>query len=181
MSKPSPVFDKNPGVVEPEYAIRVLLIDEEGPLAESCLKVLVHEGYGVRTCSRGLEARAILQREAFDVVLIDAHLSQMSALSIMGECLNNHPETRVILMSGNSSVEASIAALKAGAWSYLAKPFSADHLKILLARARHEILTAYANAETPLPDDTARPNEEYALLGRSPAFMRLIQLRLQSC
>ena len=173
MSSPQPSLDEL-RAFESEDAVRVLLVDEERSLAETCLKVLANEGYEVRICTRGFEARSIVQHERYDVVLLDAHLSQASSQAIMADCLSNHPQTRLVLMSSNSSAEGSIAALNAGAWSYLPKPFSADHLRVLLARARHE-LEAEREKER-LDTGSGLPDEEFALLGRSPAFMRVIQL-----
>jgi DNA-binding NtrC family response regulator len=177
MSKLSRDVDESREAIDRRDPIRVLLVDEERPLADSCVMLLVNEGYQVRTCHRALEARALVQRETFDVVLLDAEMSQMAARSIMMECLDTSPDTRVIVMSGSSSVERSIETLNAGAWSYLAKPFSADHLRILMGRARHEILTGRDGGHRQgISGSPGGASADFTLLGRSPAFMRLIQL-----
>src|SRR5690606_22868427 len=57
--------------------IRILIVDDERTLCESCSSVLELEGYDVTTCSRGEEALEVLRRRAFDIVLIDLYMSQV--------------------------------------------------------------------------------------------------------
>jgi DNA-binding NtrC family response regulator len=80
------------------------------------------------------------------------------------------------MMTGNPSVESSLAALRAGAWDYLPKPFTATHLQLLCGRAAHTVSVARENRDA--RGDTAKtPNAETrGLIGRSPALLKAIEL-----
>ena len=158
-------------------ALRVLVVDDEQTLRASCSSVLQYDGYDVVTCGRGDEAREVLQRTAFDIVLVDLNMSQVSGMELLRTCLEVKPDTIVIVMTGNANVESSIEAMRAGAWDYLPKPFTATHLQVLLGRARHTL----AVSQERVTRDVARDREyghskSVPLLGRSPAFLKTIQL-----
>jgi DNA-binding NtrC family response regulator len=122
--------------------IRVLIVDDEQTLGESCASVLSVEGFDVKYCSRAHEAQSLLKRQAYDIVLLDLHMTQVSGMQLLAECLEAKPDTIAIIMTGNPSVETSIEALRKGAWDYLPKPFAASHLQILLGRAAHAVVVA---------------------------------------
>src|SRR5690606_10330092 len=62
---------------EVKSTIRVMIVDDEATLRESCASVLSVEGYDVTTCGSGHEALTILKRRQFDIVLLDLHMSQV--------------------------------------------------------------------------------------------------------
>src|SRR5882762_8737616 len=132
---------------EAKARVRILVVDDEHTLRESCAAVLRHEGYDVTVSSRGQDALELLKRRAFDVVLVDLYMSQVDGLALLRAALGtNHDtivivslgtnhDTIVIVMTGNPSVESSVEALRQGAFDYLPKPFSASHLQVLIGRA----------------------------------------------
>ena len=114
--------------------VRILVVDDEHTLRESCAGVLRHEGYDVTVCSRGQDALDLLKRRAFDVVLVDLYMTQVDGLALLRAALGTNHDTIVIVMTGNPSVESSVEALRQGAFDYLPKPFSASHLQVLIGR-----------------------------------------------
>src|SRR5881296_3678017 len=123
-------------------SIRILVIDDERTLRESCLSVLEAEGYNVTLCGRGTEARETLKRRAFDIALVDWFMGEVPGSELLHIALTTNPGTIVIIMTGNPSVASSLEALQAGAWDYLPKPFSGTQLQILIGRAAHAVLVA---------------------------------------
>ncbi|HEV2748975.1 MAG TPA: sigma-54 dependent transcriptional regulator [Gemmatimonadales bacterium] len=162
---------------EAKARVRILVIDDEHTLRESCAAVLRHEGYDVTIASRGQEALELLKRRAFDVVLTDMFMSQVDGLTLLRTALGTNHDTIVIVMTGNPSVESSVEALRQGAFDYLPKPFSASHLQILIGRAVHTLLVA---RETREQQDTQGRGQTAAdkitMLGTAPAFRRAIEL-----
>jgi CheY-like chemotaxis protein len=122
--------------------IEVLIVDDDDTLRESCASVLGAEGFSVTVSGRGAEATALVKRRRFDIVLLDLHMAQVSGMDLLRWCLDAFPETLAIIMTGDPSVESSLEALRAGAWDYLPKPFSASHLQILIGRAAHTVVVA---------------------------------------
>jgi CheY-like chemotaxis protein len=71
--------------------IRVLVVDDEHTLRESCASVLRLEGYDVSVCGRGQEALDTVQRCPFDVALIDLYMTQVDGLSLLRAVLATNP------------------------------------------------------------------------------------------
>ena len=158
-------------------SIRILILEDEHTLRESCQSVLVHEGYDVTTCGRSEEARELVQRRTFDIVLMDLYLPKVAGLEMLEFFLQANPEALVIVMTGNPSVESSVSALRAGAWDYLPKPFTASHLQILCGRAAHTVRIAReSETEQGANDKKNESTEKLGLIGRSPTLLRAIEL-----
>jgi DNA-binding NtrC family response regulator len=123
-------------------SIDVLIIDDEHSLRESCGSLLRTEGFAVSLCGRGDDALQLVRTRRFDIILLDLYMSRVQGLEIMEAAIAARPGTLVIVMTGNPSVESSVKALRAGAWDYLPKPFSAMHFQVLLGRAAHAVIVA---------------------------------------
>ena len=162
---------------EVKAATRILVVDDEHSLRESCANVLSLEGYDATVCGRGDEALDMLRRRAFDVILVDLYMAQVDGMTLMRSALKINPATLVIVMTGDPSIDSSIEALRQGAWDYLPKPFSAAHLQVLVGRAAHFVATARTSHE-PLPEQEQKPalGDKPTLLGSTPAFRKAIEL-----
>ena len=162
---------------EAKARVRILVVDDEHTLRESCAAVLRHEGYDVTVCSRGQEALDLLKRRAFDLVLVDLYMSQVDGLTLLRTALGTNRDTMVIVMTGNPSVESSVEALRQGAFDYLPKPFSASHLQVLIGRAVHTLLVARETREQrDTLDQLQVHSDKITLLGTAPSFRRAIEL-----
>src|ERR1700683_210699 len=151
--------------------LRILLVDDDRTLREGCASVLQLDGLQGATTGRGDEAIDLLKRRRFDIVLVDLYLTPIGGMDILRAALEAHRDTIVIVMTGNPSVASSIEALRAGAWDYLPKPFSAQHLQILLGRASHAV--SVSRETRALRTEMAERHgnsDKIMLLGISPAF-----------
>jgi DNA-binding NtrC family response regulator len=157
--------------------IRILIVDDEHTLRESCASVLRQEGYDVTVSGRGQEALEVLKRRAFDIVLVDLYMPQVGGLALLRAALATNRDTLVVVMTGNPSVDSNVEALRQGAFDYLPKPFSATHLQILIGRAVHTHLVARETREQEgeLERQHVRSGK-ITLLGTAPAFRRVIEL-----
>src|SRR5690606_38106411 len=88
-------------------SIRILIVDDEHTLRESCASVLGLDGFSVSVCGNGNEAQTMLKRREFDIVLLDLHMSQVTCLALLETCLEAHPDSSAIIMSGNSWLDSS--------------------------------------------------------------------------
>jgi len=162
---------------ELKASIRVLIVDDERTLRESCASVLQYEGYQVSMCGRGDEAREQLKRTAFDIVLLDLYMTETPGMKLLRTCLDAHPNTIAIMITGNPSVESSLEALRAGAWDYLPKPFAGTHLQILIGRAAHAVAVARESEAQRVAFVREHGNSDLlTVLGAAPAFRRAMDL-----
>ncbi len=165
---------------EQRSSIEVLIVDDEHSLRESCASLLNTEGFQVTVSGRGSEALELVQRQRFDILVLDLYMTQASGQQIMRAALEFSPDSLVIVMTGNPSVESSIAVLREGAWDYLPKPFSASHFQVLIGRAAHAVVVAResrkanekSNGKGADPTQFSAGNE--VLLGQSKAFRDLL-------
>jgi len=160
-------------------SIQVLVVDDEHTLRESVASILRTDGFPVTVVGRGEEALELLQRRRFDIILLDLYLPKISGLKVLEAALAEAPDTIVIVMTGNPSVESSIEALRSGAWDYIPKPFSATHLKILMGRAAHTVMVS-RESESERQGEEVTPGEGHSdrvvLLGTSRAFRQVVDL-----
>jgi DNA-binding NtrC family response regulator len=162
---------------EVKASIKILIVDDERTLRESCASVLKSEGYHVTLAGRGEEALSLVKRRPFDLVLVDLFMPQVPGLEILNAALEASRDTLVVVMTGNPSVTSSIEALRMGAWDYLPKPFSATHLQVLIGRASHAILKSREAAD--LREQVMRQHshsDSHAIIGISPTFRRAVEL-----
>ncbi len=170
---------RDPLSIPPEVkaSIRILLVDDERTLRESCASVLQSDGFSVTLAGRGEEALDLVKQRRFDIILVDLYMSGVPGLQILKEALAAHPDTIVVVMTGNPSVTTSIEALRAGAWDYLPKPFSATHLQVLIGRASHAV-RGNREADRLRQQILKQGSQDSgpALIGISPLFRKAVEL-----
>ena len=180
----SPVISSGPDLelVAIERALRgsieVLVIDDEHSLRESCASLLRTEGFSVTVCGRGDDALRLVRSRPFDIVLLDLYMTHVEGIEIMEAAVDTHAGTLVIVMTGNPSVESSVKALRAGAWDYLPKPFSATHFQILVGRAAHAVVVARESerAEADRRGSARSFSDQVPIYGQSAALRKVIDL-----
>lgn len=162
---------------EVKESIRILVVDDERTLRESCASVLQMDGYTVTLAGKGEEALEYVRNRRFDIVLVDLYMSQVSGLEILRAALDANRDTIVVVMTGNPSVTTSIEALRAGAWDYLPKPFSATHLQVLVGRASHAVMVSReaSDLRQQLFQQQSH-SDNIALIGISPVFRKAVEL-----
>jgi len=134
--------DGNPLALDPEVlrTIRLLVVDDEPSILESCETVLSAEGYEVVLERRAEEALRRVRAQEYDIVLIDQNMPNVHGLDILAEVRKRNPDTLAIVMTGHATAESSVRAMQAGAWDYLPKPFTATQLLVLVGRAAYTLL-----------------------------------------
>lgn len=174
---PPPVAEDLAITAEDKASARILVIDDDRTLRESCKSVLELDGYRIEVCGRGGEALELVRRRTFDIVLTDLYMTEVSGMELLEATLTARPGTIVIMMTGNPSVASNVEALRAGAWDYIPKPFSATHLQIVIGRALHTILVAReSGAQREQLEKRDSTTEKITVLGLSPAFRSAIDL-----
>ncbi len=114
---------------------RLLLIEDDPGTSSALRKVLEEEGYVVTTCGRGDEGLRLAESRPCDLVLTDLRLPGLSGLDLVRELHRARPKLPIILMTAHGTTDTAIEAMKFGACEYLVKPFEADELLDLTAKA----------------------------------------------
>lgn len=118
---------------------KLLIVDDERIALRNLEHVMKKEGYDVVATQSGAQALAWLERQSFDVVLTDWRMEKVDGLEILDRCRKRHPDTEVILITGYATLESAVAAMKRGAFYYLAKPFRLEEVRKVVAEAMEKV------------------------------------------
>ena len=108
--------------------LRVLVIDDESVICEACRLVLGEKGHGVDRCLTGRAGLLAIERNPYDLILLDMKLPDIDGTEILKTVRQKTPAPCVIVMTGYSTMSNALQAMKLGAADYLAKPFTDDEL-----------------------------------------------------
>ncbi|MBX3187056.1 MAG: sigma-54-dependent Fis family transcriptional regulator [Labilithrix sp.] len=137
------------GTADDASAIRALVVDDDALLRSALARLLKQRGLEVQTASNGCEALELLEREPFDVVLSDALMPEMSGLALLESIRANNILTEVIVMTARATETMSAQAAKAGAYSFITKPFrSNEELIVSTLNAAHHLRLRRTSAES---------------------------------
>ena len=116
----------------------ILLVDDNQRFAESLQQILRIQNYPSTIALSGEEALELLEQKPFDLVLLDVDLPEMSGVETLDLIKKSCSLLPVIMITGNTTVETAVAAMKMGAYDYLKKPIVHDLLKATIDNAiRH--------------------------------------------
>ncbi len=116
---------------------RVLVVDDEQGMRELLEIILGGDGYDVASVANCDEARRVIERDRFDVVITDLRIGSdaRAGMGLLEWMQENGAGTPAIMMTAHGSVENAIEAMKRGAADYVLKPFKNDEIKLLVRRA----------------------------------------------
>ena len=142
---------------------KVLVIDDEPDLLELLELTLSRMGLDTTRAQSVAEAIKALDSQSFDLCLTDMRLPDGEGLRVVEHITEKSLDVPVAVMTAFGSAENAVAALKAGAFDYLAKPVALEQLRALVKQALK------------VPEKPAAPSS-YQLLGESPAIMQVRQM-----
>jgi len=115
---------------------RLLVVDDEKNIREGLAQFLTSFKHDTCIAASGQEALALMERTgAFDLVLSDWRMAEMNGLELLKAIKAKYPDTFVILMTAYGTIQNAVAAMKAGAYDYVSKPFSLDEVQHAVERA----------------------------------------------
>jgi len=153
---------------------RILVVDDEPHIGDAVKKALERVGYAVEAVTSPDATLAALEREPFDLVLCDVRLGTADGLELLGRMREAYPDTAVVMITAFSSVEAAVAAIKAGAADYLPKPFNPDQLRHVVAKTFEQKRLREENVY--LKSELSHLVGEHVVLGQSRAMQRLFEV-----
>lgn len=113
---------------------QILVVDDE-PIIRSFLKDFLSESYICATAESAESALAMIKKNAFNLVISDINLGGTSGIEMIPEVFNAAPESVVMMISGNQSIDSAIDSLRRGAFDYIKKPFKLEQVEFSVRRA----------------------------------------------
>lgn len=114
---------------------KIIVVDDETDVLDLCKRILENKGYQVTIAHSGREVVEYAQREHFDLLLTDIRMPGMSGLEVAQAVKQFAPNIICVTMTGFSTMDMAIEALKLGIDEFVMKPFSPDELNMAIAKA----------------------------------------------
>src|SRR5699024_12018136 len=113
---------------------KVLIIDDEAAICSS-LTFALEDELTVEATTDPEDGLKRLEKEEFDICLLDLKLGSVSGLDVLSRIKKDHPSVIVIMMTAYGSITSSVEALEHGAYFYLTKPLQIDELRSIIRQA----------------------------------------------
>ena len=151
----------------------ILVVDDDNA-HRTMLKTLISGwGYKVEEADDGATAIGKVEKRAFDLILMDVRMMNVSGLEAQDRIRSINPAIPVIIMTAYSSVDTAVKALKQGAHDYLTKPLDFDKLKVMLARTVEHSQLKEENRQ--LKEQLGEKFDRQNIIGGSQAMVQLLE------
>jgi DNA-binding NtrC family response regulator len=152
----------------------VLIVDDDDDFRPLLLQRLTRTGFVTEAADSGAQALEIAQRRQFDVAVFDMQMPGMTGLELLEKFKAVFPETEVILLTGQGTIESAVQAMQLGAFNYLLKPFGMSELEAQIKKAaeRRELRKENEQLRTIL----SHRQKGKKIIGESPAMREIFRL-----
>lgn len=151
----------------------ILVVDDDSAHRIMLRTLLGDWGYRVLMADNGSTAIQKVARQAFDLILMDVRMLNVSGLEALESIKRYNPAIPVIIMTAYSSVETAVEALKKGAYDYLTKPLDFDKLRLSIKRAMEHVQLKAENRF--LKEAIGEHFNLHNIIGRSPTMVKLLE------
>jgi two-component system response regulator RegA len=131
----SATVSPNPEVPALGAGRKLLLVDDDAPLRRSMARALERRDFQVVAAEGVAEARSLAREHRPEFAVLDMRLTEGSGLDLVRTLRELRPEVRIVIVTGYGNIATAVAAIKAGAVDYLAKPVDADDVVSALLRS----------------------------------------------
>jgi two-component system NtrC family response regulator len=152
----------------------ILIVDDEPNYLIVLSELLKDEGFEVFTAADGLSGLRLVEDVDLDLVITDMQMPGMNGLELLRKVKEKNRDLPVVVITAFAEVEKAVQAMQAGAYSYLAKPFSNDELIITLTKAAQHYSLVREN--TRLRSEIKGKSGFSGMVGKNPRMLQVYQL-----
>ncbi|CAG0905725.1 unnamed protein product [Cyprideis torosa] len=152
----------------------ILVVDDEPNYLVVLGELLREEGFEVYTAPGGKEGLEIVREVDLDLVVTDMQMPEIDGLAFLQEIKNINADLPVIIITAHAEVEKAVTAMQAGAFSYLAKPFSNDELVVTLNKAAQHYSLLRENIR--LRQEIQGKNNFAGMVGKNSKMLEVYEL-----
>jgi DNA-binding NtrC family response regulator len=122
--------------MKPETAPKkILVVDDEAVVCESCRRILIREGYVVDTCSDSRTVLRLAELNHYDAILLDLRMPIVDGVRFLERLREVRPNASVVIITGHASAESNRAFERLGICELIAKPFTPEEVAGAVQRA----------------------------------------------
>src|SRR5574339_691960 len=157
----------------------ILVVDDEEIMREILETLLTREGYEVRLAASGAEGLELARAVPFDAAIVDIMMPGLNGIETLDELKRIDEDLAVVIITAYGSIESAIAAMKSGAFDYIAKPFKNEEVLVVVRNAmeRRRLVTENRSLRQNIQDQY----HNFAnIIGRSPRMKQVFDLIIQA-
>lgn len=114
---------------------RILIVDDEESIREFLEIMLKKEGYEITTAVDGLNAKEILSKKSFDMIISDMQMPHVTGIELLKHVKDTYPDLVFMIITAFGTTETAVEAMKMGAYDYVTKPFKIDEVRMNISNA----------------------------------------------
>jgi DNA-binding NtrC family response regulator len=152
----------------------ILIVEDDPAVRESLCLLLKKKGYEMLLASNGKEALHLFRREVVDLVITDVVMPKMDGIELLEAVKGLRPETEVIVISAQGTIEKAVQAIKLGAFDFIEKPINPRGISLLVERAleKQTLILQNRDLRSRLEDKFHFRN----IVGRSEKMVKIFEL-----
>ncbi len=152
----------------------ILVVEDDPTVGESIRLLLKKRGYEILLASNGKEALQIFRQEIVDLVITDLVMPKMDGIELLEAVKTIRPETEVIVISAQGTIEKAVTAMKLGAFDFIEKPINPKVISLVVERAleKQTLILQNRDLRSRLEDKFHFKN----IIGRSPQMVKIFEL-----
>jgi len=154
---------------------KILIVDDEVEMRIALETTLRREGYNLTLAENGEQALEKLNEDTFDLVLTDVKMPKLNGIELLKALKQQSPGTIAIMMTAYGNIDNAVETMKAGAFDYLLKPFSAEILVATVNRAFLNEVSVEAEPIRPVSRVKTIPTEERRIITKNAQMLELIK------
>ncbi len=154
--------------------LSLLLVDDDQDYRSIVARRFTRRGHDVAHTGSPIEALSWVERQPYDVVIVDVSMPEMNGVQVLEHIKQQSPETQVIMLTGQGTLETAVRAMKLGAYDYLTKPCELAELELHVQRAAEKARLSRENRNLKVAIRQQTPNVQ--LIGQSPALRQVWHL-----
>jgi len=153
--------------------MKILIADDDRNLRKVLVNELSSEGFTVEEADSGIRAKDLLQKEEYDVLLLDLNMPGMSGMDLLRYMKDSEMTAEVIIFTGHGTVSTAVDAMKMGAYDYIAKPFRIDELITVIGKAYEKRKLLRENLA--LKSQIQRQSQTKDIITQSPLMLDVLE------
>jgi DNA-binding NtrC family response regulator len=152
----------------------ILVVEDDPKVGESIRLLLKKRGYHTLLASNGKEALSLFRQEVVDLVITDLVMPKMDGIELLEAVKNLRPETEVVVISAQGTIEKAVQAMKLGAFDFIEKPINPRVISLVVERALEKQTLVLQNRDlrSKLEDKFQMKN----IIGRSEKMVKVFEL-----
>jgi len=153
--------------------MKILIADDDRNLRKVMVSELSYAGFEVSEAENGIKAKSLLEKDEYDVILLDLNMPGMSGMEVLRAIKDLDIPTEVVVLTAHATVSAAVDAMKLGAYDFITKPFQTEVLVAVIEKAYEKKKLLSENLL--LKSQIKRQSETTTIITKSPVMLEVLE------